>query len=626
MIEMSAPAVAQQRSNRVRFGGNNTPRSQGADVVQRGVRYRTWSQHRRVDAAIVDDSGEILRTMPLEPEGDGYFSTIDEQGRAGDLYRYRLGGGDDWPDPASRWQPFGVHGASMVIDPDGFGWSDQEWTAPGFNQLVIYELHVGTFTPEGTFRAAISKLQHVASLGVNAIEIMPIADFPGERNWGYDGVMLYAPARVYGNPNDLRALVDAAHAHGLAVILDVVYNHLGPDGNYVGVYHPGYFNPEHKTPWGDAFNLELPPVRSLFAENPAYWMREFHVDGFRLDATHEIYDPSPRHLLSEIAERVHENGGFVTAEDERNEPQLLLPTERCGMGFDGCWADDFHHVIRVMLTREREGYYRNFHGTPAELAETLAHGWLFRGQHDTAEGERRGGDTTELRPEQFVYCISNHDQVGNRAFGERLGHIAGAAAYRAASALLCLVPQTPLLFMGQEWSASTAFQYFTDHSDELGRSVTKGRRHEFRHFAAFADPESLTSIPDPQAERTFRNSKLRWDEVPEQHHQQVLQLYRDFLHLRRTHPAFRDRSRANYRVDLLEHGIVALLVGLLSERRCVVLVDLIGGHNAPRLHDSVFPLNERGQWRHLLSSNEDRFGGTGTELFRVPTTVVREAV
>lgn len=599
-------------------------RSQGADVVDRGVIYRTWCEHDRVDVVLLDDSGEVLRTIEMQPQPDGFFTALDESGRAGDLYRYRLGGADHWPDPASRWQPFGVHGASMVIDPTTFGWSDDDWKRPALQQLVIYELHVGTFTPEGTFRAVISKLEYLRALGVNAIELMPVADFPGDRNWGYDGVMLYAPARAYGNPNDLRALVDAAHAHGLAVILDVVYNHLGPDGNYVGLFHSGYFDHERKTPWGDAFDLATEAVRSLFADNAPYWMREFHIDGFRLDATHAITDRSERHILADIAQRVHDEGGFVIAEDERNEPQLLRPPQEGGFGFDGCWSDDFHHVVHVMLTRDREGYYRNFSGTPAELAETISHGWLFRGQLETPDRERRGGDSSGLAPQQFVYCISNHDQVGNRAFGERLAQLAGAAAYRAASALLCVIPQTPMLFMGQEWSASTPFQYFTNHSEDLGQKVTKGRRQEFRDFSAFADPETLTSIPDPQAERTFRNSKLRWDEAGDAHHKQVLELYRAFLQLRRTHPAFRDRSRDNYRVFELEHGIIALLFGHNSARRCLVVFDLIGGHPLPRLADVQFEATNRYDWRTMLSSNEPRFGGEERDPFSVPTTLVLE--
>ena len=603
----------------VNSGGSSTPRqrSQGADVFLDGVRYRTWSAAERVEALIVSARGEILRSVPLAAEGDGYFSGHDEQGRAGDLYRYRLGA-NDWPDPASRWQPRSVHGASMVIDPDVFTWTDQSYRAPRFADLVIYELHVGTFTPEGTFRALIPKLDHLVALGVNAIELMPIADFPGARNWGYDGVMPYAPARIYGHPDDLRAFVDAAHARGVSVILDVVYNHLGPDGNYVGVYHPDYFHREHATPWGSAFNLEARPVRRFFAENASYWMREFHIDGFRLDATHAIADASESHLLAEISDSVHAADGFVIAEDERNEPLVLTPSTQGGLGFDGCWSDDFHHVVRVLLTGEREGYYANFRGTLAELAETLAHGWLFRGQRRTLAGAARGGETAKLAAEQFVYCISNHDQVGNRALGERLGQATSAAAYRAASALLCFAPQTPMFFMGQEWNAATPFQFFTDHGRDLGRRITEGRRREFRHFAAFADPTSLTRIPDPQAERTFLDSKLDWSELGDPRHAQTVALYREFLALRRLSAQW----RKHWRADLIDDVLVALSFGEAEGKwRYLLLVDLTGGHALPALPPPVGSTT----WRPLLSSNETRFGGGDERPFQVPTALVYEA-
>ena len=601
-------------------------RSQGAEICERGVHYRTWCKHHEAEAVIVDKRGAELRTVPLQPEGGGYFSGHDEAGSAGDLYRYRLGQSQGWPDPASRWQPAGVHGPSMVVDPRTFQWSDEAWRAPSATELIIYEAHIGTFTAEGTFRGAIERLPHLVALGVNALELMPVGDFPGKRNWGYDGVMLYAPARAYGSPDDLRALVDAAHALGLAVILDVVYNHLGPDGNYSGVYHDDYKNEALKTPWGSALNYAAAPVRAFFLENAPYWMREFHIDGFRLDATHEIADQSPRHLLAEIAAEIHSLGGFVIAEDERNEPRLLLPPARGGFGLDGVWADDFHHVLRVMLTGEREGYYANYEGTPAELAHTLSHGWLFRGQPQPTSGKSRGADPGDAAPQQFVYCISNHDQVGNRAFGERLGQMISPAAYRAASALLCLVPQTPLLFMGQEWSASTPFQFFTDHNDELGRLVTEGRRKEFSHFAAFRDPGVRQTIPDPQAEGTFANSKLRWAELHERGHAGVLLLYREFLELRQTHPALRARSREDWLVVELDSGILALLFGRAGNFRCAILVDLRGGHAMPSFDHPRLTPGEGRDWQPLISSNEARFGGGDRALFTEPTTLVLEAV
>ncbi len=585
--------------------------AQGAAVIAGGVRHRTWCKHQDATVLIVDAHGRVLRTVPLQAEDDGYFSATDSDGRAGDLYQYRFGGSQGWPDPASRWQPHGVHGPSMVVDPHKYQWRDESWQAPPFAELIIYELHLGTFTNEGTFRAAIEKLGELVALGVNAIELMPIADFPGGRNWGYDGVALYAPSRAYGHPDDLRALVDAAHGRGLAVILDVVYNHMGPDGNYLGVYHDRYLNADHQTPWGAGPRFEEAPVREFFADNAPYWMREFHLDGFRLDATHAIADFSPRHILAEISERVHALGGFLIAEDDRNDPRVLGSPGGDGLGFDGVWSDDFHHVVRVLLTGEREGYYEKFRGTPAELAETLQHGWLPRGQRARTDESRRGGDSASFPPECFVYCISNHDQTGNRAFGERLGHVLSPAAYRAASALLCLVPYTPMLFMGQEWNASTPFAFFTEHHDELGRLIAQGRRKEFEHFTAFGDPATRETIPDPQAKSSFENSKLRWDERRTPEHAAIHALYREFLHLRKTHSALRDRSRANWRIELHKSAIVVLTY----DDRLTVVIDLTGGHAAPEIH--------RGG-KLLLSSNDARFGGDPAADFRGPTTAVFE--
>lgn len=600
-------------------------RSQGAELTEAGVRYRTWCEHENVQVLLVRPDATIVRTLPLQPEGDGFFSGTDREGAAGDLYRYQFNAGQGWPDPASRWQPLGVHGPSMVIDPHAFVWSDAAWSRPSLDELIIYELHLGTFTPDGTFRSAIEKLNHLVDLGVNAIELMPLADFPGERNWGYDGVSLYAPSRAYGHPDDLRALVDAAHGRGLAVVLDAVYNHLGPDGNYIGCYGREYWNQNHKTPWGAGLNFEHPVVRRFFAENAEYWMREFHIDGFRLDATHAIQDDSEPHILAEIAERIHSLGGFVVAEDERNDPRLLRAHEQNGFGLDGCWADDFHHVVRVMLTREQESYYQNYQGSVAELAETMTHGWLFRGQPQKTSGKPRGGDPIEASPEQFIYCISNHDQVGNRALGERIGQAISPAAYRAASALLCLVPQTPMLFMGQEWNASTPFQFFTDHSAELGKKITAGRRREFQHFAAFRDPALLQTIPDPQAASTFQNSKLRWEEIEKEEHAGVLALYREFLQMRRRTRFFQKRDKSEERVAILEDAIVVLLFGPKNHPELAVLVDLVGGHAFSDFEQSLVRLTNGRSWRTVLSSNEPRFGGGHSQPFEEPTTLVLEA-
>jgi maltooligosyltrehalose trehalohydrolase len=570
----------------------------------------------------------VIRTVALEQDSDGYVNGFDEAGAAGDLYKYRFGDYDKtWPDPASCYQPYGVHGPSAVVDRNSFRWSDGEWSRPEFAELVVYEIHVGTFTPGGTFRSAIARLPHLVALGITAVELMPVADFPGDRNWGYDGVMPYAPSRAYGTPDDLRAFVDAAHGHGIAVILDVVYNHLGPDGNYLGVFDEGYYaEPRRETPWGAAFDYAAPAVRDFFLENALYWMRDFHIDGFRLDATHAIVDPSPRHLLAEIAETVQTEGGFVIAEDERNDVSVLSPRENGGWGFDAVWADDFHHIVRVLLTGEDEGYYRQFAGRTGELSQTLRHGWYYRGQTEPITGEARGTSSDGVAPQKFVYCITNHDQVGNRAFGERLNHGISAAAYRAASALLCLVPQTPMLFMGQEWSASTPFQFFTDHNGELGEAITTGRRREFANFSAFRDPAVRATIPDPQADETFLNSKLDWNELHTAEAGAMLLLYCECLRLRRTSPVFRERDRDSYLVLDLADETIAILFGRPGEYSFAVLTNLRGGSGAmPNLDDERIRPGGGRDWRVVLSSNEKRFGGDDSLGSSEPCTIVLAA-
>ncbi len=581
---------------------------QGAQVVEGGVRYRTWAPEAdRVDAMVGD------LAVPLALDAAGIWSGIDPQGTVGDRYKFRLYGHNTFPDMASRYQPDGVHGASMVIDPRSYQWSDRKWKCPALRDLVIYELHIGTFTAGGTFRDAIERLDHIRDLGANAIEIMPVADFAGNRGWGYDGVMIYAPARCYGHPDDLRALVDAAHARDLAVLLDVVYNHFGPDGNYLGAYSPHWFNKAHKTPWGDAFNFDgehHAPVRAFFLANPLYWMDEFHIDGFRFDAIHAIPDDSPRHILQEMTDAIHARGGIATAEDPRNEARLALPSSEGGTGFDGLWADDFHHSIRVRCTDENEAYYENFTGSLDELIDTLRHGWHYRGQITRHGKTRRGTECRHLPPERFIHCISNHDQTGNQAFGKRLGEWIDPAQYRAASALLCLSPYTPMLFMGQEWGASTPFAYFTDHHEELGRLVTKGRREEFRHFRAFSDPASVARIPDPQAESTFVSSKLDWSESRSARHEPLLSLYDNCLRLRADFAAFRPASRETWQVEKLDLGAGAIRYKN-DDGDWLLIFSLAGTHRGLLADEWMAQLPEGRRWVLELSSNEQRFGGAG---------------
>jgi maltooligosyltrehalose trehalohydrolase len=575
------------------------------------VLYRIWAPVvRSLEVAILEDN-EVVRHVPLEKDEQGYHAGHDRAGRAGDLYKYKLDGGACFPDPASRWQPHGVHGPSMVIDPTRYGWQAPPFRRPAFRDLVIYELHIGTFTPAGTFLAAIERLPFLHDLGVSAIEIMPIADFAGERGWGYDGVCLYAPAHSYGHPDDLRALVDAAHAAGLAVILDVVYNHFGPAGNYLGAYIGDYLDEAEKTPWGGAIrygHTEFRPLREFAVDNLVYWMEEFRVDGFRLDATHAILDESPCHLLAEMTECIHARGGYAIAEDARNERQMLAPVREGGLGFDAIWADDFHHSARVAMTREQEAYLADFTGELPELTETLRKGWYYCGQMSVFLGRPRGTEPEGVQPGGCICCISNHDQTGNRAFGERLSHLVSPEAYRAASALLCLTPHTPMLFMGQEWAASTPFLFFTDHEEQLGKLITAGRREEFKGFADFATEDSIKRIPDPQQRSTFEASQLNWAEVECAPHCGILELYRACLTLRRDHAPFRARNPVHWWTEAAEPGVGVL--GFCSgESEWLLLFDLVGNHRGPLAGSRTSVAD--GTWSRILSTRESRFGGDG---------------
>ena len=571
--------------------------------------FRTWTTGKKnVLVVLFGDHGGVLREIPMKREASGYYSVIDSASSAGTLYKYRFDG-NLVPDIASRFQPQGVHGPSQVVDGRSFHWTDSGWKPPALHELVIYELHVGTFTREGTYKAIADHFDHLKGIGVNTIELMPIADFAGDRNWGYDCVSIYAPSRAYGKPDDLRTLVNAAHEAGLAVILDVVYNHLGPDGNYMGAYSDHYFNALHHTPWGAAFNLDGPdaqPVRNHFAENPLYWVNEFHIDGFRLDATHAIPDDSPRHLIQEIAERVQGYGAFVICEDPRNERKLILPRDQGGYGCDAVWADDFHHVVRVQMTNEHEGYMGYFKGTMEELLKTLREGWLFTGELQK-DGIPRGTSGATIEPEHFIHCISNHDQVGNRAFGERLNQLISPASYRAASALLLTSPFTPMFFMGQEWASSSPFLYFTDHHDKLGRGVTEGRRKEFAEFSDFRDRAKRATIPDPQAIATFTNSKLDWTELERQPHLETLRLYRDFVRFRQAQ--LTDRRRGYWQVGQVTPRAIAIRYRRKTAGDILIVAQLLANDAILELKNDLLRPSRGRNWKFVISTNEPIYGG-----------------
>lgn len=582
----------------------------GAVWTGYGTQYRVWAPGSEQVEVVVERGG---RAYALKPGAAGWHEGLLAEVRPGDRYRLRLDSGEEYPDPLSRFQPDGVHGASEVVDLAGFPWTDEAWRGRRLEELVIYELHVGTATEPGTFAGLVERLPYLARLGVTAIELMPVAEFPGHRNWGYDGTFPFAPARAYGGPDGLRRLVDAAHGQGLAIILDVVYNHFGPEGNYLPAVTGGrIFTERHHTPWGPAVNYDddgADGVRQIVLENVRQWVRDYHVDGLRLDATHAILDSSTPHILQQIGTAAREvpREVVVIAEDERNERRLLLPVSEGGMGMDGVWADDAHHVLRRLTAGDRDGYYAAYDGSARELARAIRQGWLYQGETYAPSGEPRGTPAAGIPPQRFVHCIQNHDQVGNRALGERLNHQVGLDVYRAASALLLLTPCTPLLWMGQEWAATSPFQYFTDHPEELGRRVTAGRREEFRHFAQFADQNVRERIPDPQAPETFARSRLRWSEAAQQPHAGVLALYRELLRLRREHPALRERDRDSWEVQPLSDGSLSMRRGT-GEADLLLLVCLDG-----TLDVDLAGLDGRAPrpWEVVLWSEEARFGGAG---------------
>ena len=482
---------------------------------------------------------------PMQRAGDGWHTLVADDAPRGTRYRFVVDGGLAVPDPASRSNPDGVHGASEVVDAHSYRWHDGGWRGRPWHEAVVYELHVGTFTAEGTFAAAAARLGELAALGITALELMPVAAFPGERGWGYDGVLLFAPHPRYGTADALKALVDAAHAHGLMVLLDVVYNHFGPEGNYLHAYCPEFFNPAHQTPWGAAINFDgrrNAPVRDFYRHNARTWIDEFHFDGLRLDAVHAMRDESPRHIVADIAADLRRAGGeravHLVLENERNEARRLRRDAR-GVPCEATaqWNDDLHHAAHVLLTGERDGYYRDYAADPAgDFARALAEGFVYQGQPSALRnGAPHGEPSTTLPPIAFVSFLQNHDQVGNRAFGERLSMLANAARIDAALACLLLSPHVPMLFAGEEFAASTPFLFFCDFGGDLAEAVSRGRRAEFARFAAFADEAARERIPDPEALTTFLASKLRWDERDDGEHRQRLALVRELLALRRIH-------------------------------------------------------------------------------------------
>jgi maltooligosyltrehalose trehalohydrolase len=586
----------------LRFGAR--PQADGS------TEFRVWAPRvRGLEVKVLCDGP---RSFPLEAAGGGVFEARVPGVAAGADYVYVVNG-NERPDPVSRFQPAGVHGPSRVVAPEAFAWTDEAWKGIELKEYVVYELHTGTFTPEGTFEAVIPKLAHLKSLGITAVELMPVAEFPGARNWGYDGAHLYAPQSTYGGPEALKKLIDACHREGLAFVLDVVYNHLGPEGNYAGEFMPLY-NEAHKSPWGAGLNFDgegAEGVRRYFVENALYWLTEYHVDALRLDAVHAIADTSERHFLRQLAEEFHAQAAalgrpaFLIAESDLNDVRVIKPAGADGYGIDSQWSDDFHHSLHAVVTKADRGYFADF-GRVEDLAKAISEGFVYCGQHSAFRGKSHGTPSADRPGEQFVVCIQNHDQIANGYWGDRLSRLLRPEQQRVAAAIMLAgAPNVPMLFMGEEWAERAPFLYFTSHTDpELGRAVRKGRMEEYNSFVREEGETESTigGFSDPQSEITFVRSKLDWEALEKSPHAEMLAFYRDLLAHRRAHPPLSncDKTRTRVRFDE-ESRWLTVERGDRSGARAFLACNL-----SPEAR--ALPSAE-GAWQLALWSDAPRYGG-----------------
>ncbi len=589
----------------------------GATVLRKGggVQFRVWAPRRSHVEVVIKN--ENFTGYELQSEAGGYYSGKVDEAVDGTLYWIRLDKGERLlPDPASRCQPEGPHGPSRVVDPNLFQWTDDEWRGVQLDGQIIYELHIGTFTRKGTWEAAKRELDELAGLGITVIEVMPVADFPGRFGWGYDGVNLFAPTRLYGEPDGFRSFVDRAHALGVAIILDVVYNHLGPDGNYLKEFSEDYFSKRHRTDWGEAINFDgenSQPVRDYFLANAAYWIEEFHLDGLRLDATHSIYDDSEDHILAAVTRRVREaaraRATIVVAEDDSQRVRLAQPLERGGLGIDGLWNDDFHHSARVAMTGRNEAYLSGYRGRPQEIISAIKYGYLYQGQWNNWKNDRRGTSDFTLPRSSFVIFIQNHDQIANASRGERCHILTSPGRYRAMTALLLLAPSTPMLFQGQEFASSSPFNFFADFEGELKRLVREGRFRTLGEFRSLATAEAQAALIDPGDPETFNRCKLDFNE--RRRHSEVYLMHRDLIELRREFFQNRGMNGVDGAVLSDEAFVLRFFGKDWGDDRLLLVnmgIDLVL-HPAPE--PLLAPPTEY-QWELRWSSEDPRYGGTGT--------------
>ena len=581
----------------------------GAEILADGaVHFRVWAPRAR-RASVHAPSSET----EMSADGDGYFSTFVVGLAAGARYGFRLDGDDAvYADPASRSQPDGPHGLSAIVDPEKFTWSDGDWKGVRLQGQTVYEMHVGTFTREGTWRAASEKLPLLAEVGISLIEMMPVACFAGRFGWGYDGVCWFAPSALYGSPDDLRAFIDRAHALGVGVILDVVYNHFGPEGNYLPRFSDNYITDKYPNEWGQALNFDGPhsaPIREYVKENAAYWIREFHFDGLRLDATQQIFDDSKEHIVAELTRYVREAAGereiVIIAENEPQDSMLVRSAANGGLGLDAIWNDDFHHSCRVMLTGHNEAYYSDYTGSSRELAAAVKYGFLYQGQRSAWQSKRRGKPSLDIPAHQRIGFLENHDQIANSGRGQRLVDLADAGRLRAATALLLLSPGTPMLFQGQEWGSTNPFLFFADLSDDLRAPVAKGRREFLSQFPSLASVQ----LAQPHSEKTFAESKLDWAE--RDHNEQWLRLHRDLIALKKNDAVLNKEGADGLdTATLSEEAFLIRYRSPAGEDR--LLLFNFGIDLSPRIFpDPLLAPPEGKSWHQVWSSEDPLYGGGG---------------
>jgi len=582
----------------------------GAQLHPDGAAFRVWACDHKTVSVVVKN-----REHPLRLEGDGYFVGDVKDVRAGNTYRFLLDGEGPFADPASRYQPEGPHGPSEVIDPSHFAWTDQGWQGIKLAHQVIYELHIGTFTREGTWRSASIQLPILAELGISAIEVMPVAEFAGSFGWGYDGVDLFAPTRNYGAPDDFRAFVDAAHRCRIGVLLDVVYNHVGPDGNYLRKFSEGYFTADHQTDWGEAINFygrHSVPVREFYTANAAYWIKEFHLDGLRLDATQNVYDKAKGHILAEINRSARKAAGprgiIVVAENEPQDTTLIRPEKEGGYGFDGLWNDDFHHSATVALTGSREAYFGDYLGSPQELLSSLKYGFLYQGQWYSWQKQRRGTSTLGCNPAAMVTFLQNHDQIANSGHGWRIHRLCSYGQYKAMTALCLLGPGTPMLFQGQEFASSSPFVFFADHNGDLAEKVRTGRAEFLHQWRSLATGQ--LEFDDPCSQESFEKCKLDFSERKK--HAEIYALHRDLLKLRKSDAVFQLQAR---RFDGAILGPEAFVVRFFSEGHRddrLLIVNLGVEQHLNPCPEPLLGAPASMEWEIQWSTGDPRYGGTGT--------------